>query len=389
MDGLRELVARHLASADEREAEMALLLAQPPEKQRIVEERLTYIDAYARLDRPSVSDVDTAAAQLGVSRRQFYRLLAKLRTYGPVRALTPGFQNVARASAVREGLAEPIEAVLRQALSSAPDMRISKLHALVAGECKRLSLTPPTDWMLRQRVHALRSSGVQGGDGQFGSEIVIDQVSLDLAIDWLGLPRYGIFSAIVDRSTKLIIGSSILPRDGYGDGLALALKDLESRGLLWLREQHLPTAKQLRELVWIAPPGLEKLADAVASTPLNATETVVKVVSDGPRRHGEALLRLIGDRLGPYDIRARRPLDLRGGRPTDGGMPFDDAERAVRYCVDAWNKKLISNLPRENAAERLKHARRLNRIARQIADWFKPLLKQVQDQPHFRAFEDF
>lgn len=389
MGAARELIAKHLASADELEAEMALLRAQPAEKQSIVEERLSYIDAYSSLDKPSVADVDAAAAKLGVSRRQFYRLLSKLRTYGPVRALTPGYQNVVRASAVREGLSEPIERVLSQALSSDPDIRISRLQALIASECERLEVAPPTDWMLRQRIHQLRSTGIVARKADFGAQIVIDQVSLDVSIDDVGGPRFAIFTAIVDRSTKLIIGSSLLTRDLFGDGLAKALKDMADHGFALVRREQLPVAKVLEELVWIAPPSLEKLADSEATMRRHTPDGVVKIVSVGRRRHGDALLRLIGDRIGPYELRARRDLDLLGGRPEGKGMPFEDAERVVRYCVDAWNKRLILKLSKIDAQDRAKQVRRLNRIARELRSWFEPILEEANSHLDVRRHRNY
>ena len=379
-DDRKELISRHLSNNFSVESELALLSAQAADKQEVVEERLRAIDDYLKHPDATVTDVDAAAARIGVSRRQFYRLLAKMRVLGPVRALVPGLQNVARASAAREGLAEPIEAVVVEALLREPDARITKIQGLVADRCVELGLAPPTEWMLRQRVHALRANGPIDPGAQFGSRIVVDQVSLDLPVQHFDVARFGTLTAIIDRSTRLVLGASILPGDGIGIGLAEALSDMRRTRMPAFKKQGFPVAPQLSELTWVAPPGLESLASAIVSN-ADGQRPEVNVISEGPRRHGELILRLLGDRLGPYSIRSRTPLEANAERASGGGNSLESAHRMVGYCVDAWNRKLLLQLPAVLPEDTPRHSRRLERIAKQVEAIFAPVMEEVSATP--------
>ena len=377
-DDRKELISRHLPNNFSVENELALLSAQADDKQAVVEERLRAIDDHLKHPDATVTDLDAAAARIGVSRRQFYRLLAKMRVLGPVRALVPGLQNVARASAAREGLAEPIEAVLMGALQREPDARITKIQGLVAARCTELGVTPPTEWMLRQRVHALRANGTVDPGAQFGSRIVVDQVSLDLPVQHFDVARFGTLTAIIDRSTRLVLGASILPGDGIGIGIAEALSDMRRLRMPVFKKQRFPVASQLSELTWVAPPGLESLASAIVS---KADGFGLNVISEGPRRHGELILRLLGDRLGPYSFRSRTPLEANAERASGGGNRLESAHRMVGYCVDAWNRKLLLQLPAVLPEDIPRRSRRLERVAKQVETIFAPVMEEVSATP--------
>src|SRR3546814_8517152 len=91
-----------------------------------MEQRLQVMDHYINYTLSGAEAVTAAAAELGVGRRQFFNLLAKLRQLGPTRGLTPSFRNVVRKSVARDGLIEPLEIYLRKLLSVQPDARISQ-----------------------------------------------------------------------------------------------------------------------------------------------------------------------------------------------------------------------------------------------------------------------
>src|SRR3546814_3813431 len=101
--------------------------------------------------------VTAAAAELGVGRRQFFNLLAKLRQLGPTRGLTPSFRNVVRKSVARDGLIEPLEIYLRKLLSVQPDARISQIEMAIIEKADFEDLPFPGRSAIRRRVHALRS----------------------------------------------------------------------------------------------------------------------------------------------------------------------------------------------------------------------------------------
>lgn len=374
--GRGELISRHLQQGATLEDELTLLSKQPAEKQAVMLERLEVLDKYLSLASASVEDVDAAAAQLDVSRRQFYRLLAKLKSLGPVRALVRGMQNVARASAARDGLAEPIEAVLIEALLKEPDAKIAKLESLLSAR----GLTPPKEWILRQRVHALRSSGMINPDSVFGGRVVVDQISIDLPVPRAsGIVRFGTLTAIIDRSTRLVLGASISV-DGWDAGLEGALYDMRRIRVPMFNEQRFPIAVRLSELTWVVPPGLERFVGVVAEgATTNAQAPTASVISQGPRRHGEFIMRLLGDRLGPYAFRTRSVPGLDAECPERSGTPLEDAQIMIGHCVDAWNRKLLPHLPMVMDSDIPKRTRRLNRVVRDVDTFFKPVMEHVEE----------
>src|SRR3546814_6916638 len=96
-----------------------------------MERRLQVMDHYINYTVSWAEAVTAAAAELGVGRRQFFNLLAKLRQLGPTRGLTPSFRNVVRKSVARDGLIEPLEIYLRKLLYVQPDARISQIEMAI------------------------------------------------------------------------------------------------------------------------------------------------------------------------------------------------------------------------------------------------------------------
>src|SRR3546814_3565334 len=83
------LIARYLPEGWHLEDELALLAVQSGEKLSVMEQRLQVMDHYINYTLSGAEAVTAAAAELGVGRRQFFNLLAKLRQLGPTRGLTP------------------------------------------------------------------------------------------------------------------------------------------------------------------------------------------------------------------------------------------------------------------------------------------------------------
>lgn len=372
-------LARHTPPDGSLEAELALLLAHSEEKQAVVAERLNIIDEYLAKEEPSVADVDEAAAKIGVSRRQFYRLLIKVRSVGPVRGLLPGFQKVSRVSAARDGLAEPIEALLRAELKKDPTARISHLQRLIAARCDQFGYAHPSEWQLRQRVHALRAAGIISERAQFGWQFVVDQVALDLTVGLDG-DRYTAATFIIDEHTRLIAGVGVTAGDGMGFGLQSALTNMHTR-IAGFAKGGFATAAHLKRIVWVLPPGLEDVVDAVTGVVDEKGHKVDhEVIQKGPRRHGDRILRLLGDKLGPYHFRTRAELKVDAERaPSRAGNTIEHAVKVVGYCVDYWNKRLLDTTFSSpfNDEDEIERARRLRQIGEETEAYFTPVLKAI------------
>lgn len=377
-DNFADLIARY-APGSAYMLEMAFLAMQSPEKQAVVEERLRVFDEYLSTEHPSVADVDAAASKIGVSRRQFYRLLAKFRTDGPVRGLVPGLQQVSRSSAARDGLVEPLEAILINTLRKDPDAKIAKLARVLAKYAEWNGLAPPSEWKLRHRVHALRAAGIGGDKASFGSSMLVDQIMLELPVQDLEVSKYCAATLIVDRHTRLIAGAGVTVGDGIALGLQQALFDFSARRIVGFQEQHFPIASNLKEMTWVVPPGLEDAAKALLSSG-DRSSPAIEVIDAVARRHGDRLMRVLGDRLGPYNFRTRTDLGIMAEIAPGKGVSAEHAFKVVHYAVDAWNKKLSLSLPKVGNENMPKHIKRLSRVGAQLQSVFGPVLDAVDNR---------
>lgn len=376
---LADLIGRHVDRCA-LSAELAFLATQPTDKQALVGERLRVIDQYLSMVDPSVADVDVAASKAGVSRRQFYRLLTKVRSDGPVRGLLPGLQRVARSSAARDGLAEPIDALLINELRRDPEAKIARLASLVALKSEELGLEPPSEWRLRHRIHALRATGDVGAKVDFGSAMLIDQIALDLPVNDGARARYCVATLIIDRRTRLIAGAAMTVGDGIALGLQQALFDL-SRRMAAFAERRFPVASKLKELTWVVAPGLDEVATPTSiGGESDNRDLEIEVIDNFSRRHGDRILRLLGDRLGAFSFRTRTELGIDAEIASGQGIRLEHAWKAVQDAVDAWNSKVTSNLASVEEAEVQKRTKRLSRLDAQLQSIFKPVLSSIEDR---------
>jgi len=366
---IAELMDRY-SSGSAMMLDRAHLAMQSPEKQAIVSERLLVLDAYLTTENPSVADVDTAALKLGISRRQFYRLLTKFRSDGPVRGLLPGLQQVRRSSAARDGLADPFEAILIEELRSNPDIKIAQLARLLTDQAQKHGIEPPTEWKLRHRIHALRADGIVGDKANFGFAMLVDQITLNLPVRVAETAKYCAVTLILDRQTRIIAGAGVTVTDGFASGLAGALGDFLRRAPDF-EEAGFPVASKLNELIWVAPPDLAEDEIARLRNEMSANPSVVEVIY---RRQGDRVMRLVGDKLGIFNFRTRTELGIDVENVSDSGVDLEDAATAVGIAVDAWNKNLVLNLPKVKPDERPKHLKRLKRVLNQIQTAFAPTI---------------
>lgn len=375
-----KLIERYLPEGTSIAVELGLLSKHDEEKRSIFYRRLRAVDQYLSKSDPSVSDVDEAAAQVGVSRRQFYRLLTKVRALGPVRGLLPGLQNVARSSVATEGLDEPIEAILIQEMKRDPAIKIAQLESLVVARSDELGFDRPSEWKLRRRIHALRASGIVGSNIEFGRSLVVDQIAVDLPVRDRGAAYYAGVTLIIDRNTRLIAGGSVTVGDGIGLGIGQALADM-SRRKVDFSTSGIPVATKLERLTWVVPPGLERHAsEASGRVDARGRKIAAEVVDRGARRHGELIQRLLGDRLGIYHFRTRSELGVDAEVAPEGSI--DDVEfasRVIRHCIDSWNKRLMQGRIRASSASDKRTLRRLDRITKELEAYFDPVLTSVEN----------
>lgn len=370
-----ELFRQYLPAGWAMEDELALLSVQPLDKQQTVEQRLRAIDRY--LDRASEvsGNVEAAASAIGVGRRQFFKFVAKVRQLGPTRGLTPGFRNIARRSIAREGLAEPLDSFVRQLLADKPQTRIAQIEDAVLRECERTGTPVPGESAVRRRVHALKRLALPEKLEPVGEQITVDQVNLNLSVEDGNVSRFAIATLIIDQVTKLILGHGLTAAYGEGAGLQLALDDAERR-MRELSISGVRIADSLRALTWIAPRDLEFFSYPL-SPEFTGARLQVDVVDTGPRRHGAATLRLIGDRLPPFQFKpmAMERFEAVSSTP---GMPLDDARRLVSSSVDRWNEAILARLPAADGdlarfgGPGVKFAHRLRQL-------FAPVFEAVED----------
>lgn len=379
-----ELIGRHLLPGEQIEEELALLTAQPPSKRAVIEERLEILDGYLSSGVAGVKAADAAATEMGVSRRSFYRLIAKLSELGPVRALSLGFRNAPRQAPTKDGLSEPAETAIRQVLEARPDEPIFRVNQFVKAESIRIGFEYPGETAIRRRVHALRQSGlVPSLVDQFGAQLVVDQCPIDLTVS-SDAQELVTVTLIIDRSTRLICGCGFSVLNDFGLGLMRALRDSEQR-IVGFADSSFPVAARISEVRWVVPPAVEYAATAMKPDSLpKGRRPDINVLASGPRRHGEAILRLLGDRFGVYNFRR---LAMEAGKPlpsSASGVDVMQVGEIVGYCADGWNRRIVSRLPKTNASAEL---RRLSRVTTDIDQLFAPVVAMINEREHDRFFE--
>jgi hypothetical protein len=365
-----DLFRRYLPAGWALEDELALFAVQPLDKQQTVERRIAAIDRYLDPASPVSGNVEAAASAIGVGRRQFFKFVAKVRQLGPTRGLTPGFRNIARRSIAREGLGEPLDSFVRQLLADNPQARIAQIEEAVLRECERTGTPVPGESAVRRRVHALKRTAGPEKLGPVGDQITVDQVNLNLSVEDGDVSRFAIATLIIDHETKLILGHGLTAAYGQGEGLRLALDDAESR-MREVSTAGVRMAESLRALTWIVPRDLEFCSHVL-------DPKIIDVVDTGPRRHGAATLRLIGDRLPPF---AFKPMAMERFEAVSStpGIPLDDARRLVRSSVDRWNEAILARQQPDSERGLSWAGSSGVAIALRLRQLFAPVFEAVED----------
>jgi hypothetical protein len=357
------LLKAYLPSGWSLEEEMSLLAVQTPEKQRVVEKRLAVIDRFLREGATSAEDVKNAATEIGVKRRQFYVLLAKCRELGPTRALTPGLRKAGRASPSRDGLPGKAEEKLQQILAENPEEKVGRIQALLKTEMGGEADELPGESAIRSRIHALRRLRVvPTKDALFGADITVDQVAMDLSIKEDDRNVWAIITLIFDRSTRIILGFGLTGSDTHADGLKQATADCRAR-LQGIYDSRIPIASDLISVRWIKPES-DVIVD-VGDIPKQ-----FEPIAAGRKRHGEAILRLLGDQLPPFAFRRAIVLGDQPLTTEKVGMDLGTAHRLVEASVDRWNASIVARSATSvQMPDSVRH-RRLQAIANVLSDVF-------------------
>ncbi|MBB4100496.1 hypothetical protein [Sphingomonas kyeonggiensis] len=375
------LIARHLAAGGNPADELLAFKALPEEKAQIVENRLRVLDRCVGDGASLSTAIDTAAVSLGSSQRQVYRLLARLREFGPVKGLTPGTYRTERPKVARDGLDPAAEEVLASRLRENPRASQASLEAAVVARCTELGLPAPTQYSVRQRVLQLRASGQAPSSATFGSRLALDQTAININItvgEGKSLPS--IVTLLMDEGLGLIIGASLTSSPRMQDfGLLIARANAASTVIPELRKFEITIAGGLGHLTWVASPFLEHLvplAEAKARSAKNKAR--LKIVSEGSKRHGSEIMRIIGDRLGPYILSPRQSFRSEPRPVEDPGVDYEEASKRLDLAVESWNRKRLQTLGISPAALSAVRDRRMWRVLKEFEGLLEPVHQAIE-----------
>ena len=370
------------------EDELTVFALLSADKQCVVDERLRIMAAYLAERPRTAAMTENAAGRLNMEKRNFYRLVAKMKDVGPVRALAPKFRNVQRNSMARDGLPEEIESSLRQKLKRSPEARLSEVYSFLEALYRDTDLPMPSMPTVRKRVAALRESPAlrqSRAKIAVGENLIIDQCGIDLLITHAysepDRVDYGVVTLIVDQQSKLILGFALSVANGVAAGLESALGEIKA-SLGTLSEFGLRVAPSIKSVKWVAPPEMEEFGEVLKNSGA-AKGVSVTPMDKGVRRHGSQLRRLIGNRLGHFRFRLMTTED--GGRVEanrSGTVPYDTAFDLIRFTVRQRNEALLASLGpvRLNDEGYLSQKIQLERLAEALKELFEPVLAGAAKQ---------
>ena len=337
---LEAILADHIPARDDLTpaGELQAILAMPPAIRAAITERLEAISRF--LEDPGTARADQEAARLGMKRRNFYNLIARLRLDGPSRALSPSKAGFQRKPTLGDELGDIVERSIAETLSERPEATASMVVASVQRECEFQGIKPPSDRTIRQRLAAHRSdpSAPTLRDNVLGREIFIDQSAASFVLQDESGDSLGLVTLIVDAGTRLILGIGAGSSGAPDSGLKRAIEDWENR------KASLPfDLFEWREwpesIHWIIP---DRFLDEARQWGRTAAINDVSALltSHGARRHGGRLLKSIGANLGWLRFLPRSTGEGAVSESLGPKFPrFDrqSAQEAVAILADAWN----------------------------------------------------
>lgn len=363
-----ELIKKYALQEASSASELRALMALPPGKQEAVLKRLDVIHRYLENSPPTTADADAAAGELEMQRRNFYKLLDKLRRHGPVAGLSPGYKAQRTQLAAKDGLGEVADLAISKVLEANEKARLGKVIAAVEEACRVAKVDIPSTAAVRRRLNVLRAPGkLPHNQGRwikrrrFGRTIVVDQSALFLPVKYGSEIEYAVATFVLDQETRLVLGLGVARPSDAGAGLSWALEDAEDR------QKQTPggafeTAERLEEILWVLPPGMEGLG----STWLVSLRMVSGTISSkGERRYGSALLPLLGGTFGGYSLMPRHTAAPAVIASAELPPPVEVsiANELLAGAVDDWNYDVARRrLGAEPAVDLLERER-------QLAEW--------------------
>lgn len=291
-----------------------LCAAQSADWRKLIE-RHEAVEAYLQMPRASTVDVDRFAARTGLSRRMFYRLIARRR------------EQMSGVSVPKKSLSRgrPLTAeqtgVIAEAISNVPPGGLCKD---TIEEVVRLSLARqqpvPSDFAIINRMRGRHDLAGLQARLSGSSRLIIDACSTDLDVQvdnevstaaWL--------LALIESKTGRILAHMVC--GGPPDPLILASFALASHGQLkgWKGEKKISVTASIAGAAHIL-------------RPLLAEYGFVTCQVGRPLRPGEALYLLLGQQLGRIRLRPRprRKVFPKGS----SGVPMNVADAVVGHLID-------------------------------------------------------
>lgn len=354
-----------------REAEEAAFLLLDPKVQEVVLRRAVILDRYMRLSPPSAEAARLAAAELGTSPSNFYRLMGRYRTLGMVRGLAPYLRSGREVTSSRPG--DWVDHVVERAIRSDREVRLATLVDLVAERGRAIGRIPPSAPAIQRRASRLRRAAAPRNvePTTFGRSILVDQCAIDpyVAAEWdpplderyMGGIARPACTFVVDVDSRLILGVGIPPTrfDQRGFSGAIREADCFRAAPLIGSMRRVP----LESVTWVLPQGLQRLADPFVRS-AERRGLKVEAVVHGARRFGERLRKVIGDDIGPYRLLPRSTLwSVVRDRPADEPIRHPNVVgNVLALMVDEWNYEIVRR--HEGAAPSAKERTRLDRRRR-------------------------
>ena len=345
--GVRRLLAKYMVRGADVDGEVALLLSLPAAKQKTVLDRLEAMDRYLSQSQQTVEEVGRAAESLGMAPRNFYRLLSKMKEFGPVQGLSPKFSKAPRAFPVHTGLSEVAEEEVRAFVQENLYVKMTDLIGRVMERSREAGEKLPSAAAVRRRVEALRRQGFAVKKGaRLGRRIVIDQVLIDLPVRFPTGIEKPVATFIIDRETLVILGAGLAQSKSVGAGFQRALRDLERGRLAELADMTaIPFAKRIEGVDWVVDRGLDSRISMVSRDSRVLTPSLeISIHVEGQRRGGMLLTKLLGDRLGTLRFllkpRAAKLAEDAEASAVDPWM----AMNILSAQVAIWNADAIARL---------------------------------------------
>jgi hypothetical protein len=196
--------------------------------------------------------------------------------------------------------------------------------------------------------------------------LVLDQCSIGIHINVApGQSHPAIAALLMDEGTGIILGANLHSVDDARSSRFVAFPSTKSIILPMLRRYNLEISPHIESLTWTVPPSLQALRKY------------------GPRRHGLAIMRLIGDRLALLKLKPRLTFLEAADLPTiaDDGVSEEQGCKTLDLSIMAWNRDRLKILGITDSAPTEGRDRDLRRIARQFEQVMDPVLKRATTKP--------